>query len=64
MLERAADVFARAAPRIVAPGRIADTIRDWIGLPSISCRISSARMNEPCEWPTSTTPRPPLSCSR
>ena len=29
--------------------RVAETIRDWIGLPSISWRMSSARMNEPCE---------------
>ena len=35
---------------MVVPSRIAETIRDWIGLPSISLRISSARMNDPCEW--------------
>jgi hypothetical protein len=33
----------------VAPNKIAETMRDWIGLPSISLRMSSSRMNEPCE---------------
>src|SRR6185436_13376172 len=48
---------------IVVPSRIAETIRDWMGLPSISCRISSVAMNDPCECATITKPRPRFSCS-
>src|SRR5689334_11276650 len=52
------------ATGMVAPGRIADTIRDRMGVPSISRRINSVRTYDPCEWPISTTPRPLLSCAR
>ena len=33
----------------VAPSRIADTSLDCTALPSISCRMSSVRMNDPWE---------------
>ena len=46
------------------PIRMAETIWACAGLPSISFLISWVSTPEPCEWPTSTTPRPWFSCAR
>ena len=46
------------------PSSSAETIFSCTGLPSISLRISCVSTPEPCEWPTSTTPRPALSFLR
>ena len=64
VLERAADVLAAAAPR---QRRAEQDRRHQPRLHRLAVDLLADQLGEderPCEWPTSTTPRPWLSCSR